>query len=313
MIATKSKKQSTTKVFLFFLLFSTLLWVLTKFSKQYSSHVDVQLVYQNLPENTLLSDAPKSVSVNYLANGFEFLYYKIKPPTVELNLNKYYKEGTNGILIEREAIEADISKDLDREVFLSNISRKNIEVELDHIANKEVPILIDAAIQLQKGFRQLDSIQINPSRVVVSAPSQVLDSIEYIYTVKWEAKNVNKNLEKKLKLITPKFDKTFLDLEETTATLEVVEFTQKNLKVPITLINKPSDVTLMLIPEVISVMVDVDIDQFNEVSEQDFEVICDYNKRNEEEGVLYATLKTSPSNVYNVKLGEVEIDYLIFK
>ena len=31
---------------------------------------------------------------------------------------------------------------------------------------------------------------------MVSAPSQVLDSIEYIQTVKWEAKNVNKNLEK---------------------------------------------------------------------------------------------------------------------
>src|SRR5690625_777820 len=313
MVATKSKKQNTTKVFLFFLLFSTLLWVLTKFSKQYSSNVNVQLVYQNLPENTLLSDAPKTVSVNYLANGFEFLYYKIKPPTVELDLNKYYKEGAGSILIEREALEVDLSKDLDREVFLSNVSRKNLEVELDHIASKEVPILIDAEIQLQKGFRQVDSIHINPAMVTVSAPSQALDSIEYIYTVKWEAKNVNKDLEKKLKLITPKFEKTFLDLEETTASVEVVEYTQKNFKVPISLINKPSDVTLMLIPEVISLMVDVDIDQFNEVSAQDFEVICDYNKRNEEDGVLYATLKTSPSNVYNVKLGEVEIDYLIFK
>ena len=69
----------------------------------------------------------------------------------------------------------------------------------------------------------------------------------------------------------------------------------------------------MLIPEVISLMVDVDIDAFNDISEVDFVVECDYNKRNEEDGVLYAKLKTSPAHIYNVKLSEVEIDYLIFK
>src|SRR5690625_4549826 len=105
MAAAKFKNQNTTTVFLFFLMFSSLLWVLTKFSKQYSSNVNVHLAYQNLPENTLLSNAPKSISVNYLANGFEFIYYRIKPPTVELNLNKYYNDEANNVLIDRQALE----------------------------------------------------------------------------------------------------------------------------------------------------------------------------------------------------------------
>ena len=313
MANSKIKKQSKPKIFLFFLFFSTLLWVLTKFSKQYSSNVKVQLEYHNLPENTLLSDAPNSVQVNYSANGFEFLYYRVKPPKMALNLNKYYKEGGKSIVIHREAIEEEVSKELDREAFLSNTSQKSIEVQLDRIENKEVPIIIDAEIQLQKGFRQVDSIQITPSRVMLSAPSQVLDSIKFVYTAKWEAKNVNKDLEKKIKLKVPKFEKTFLDLDEVTASIKVAEYTQKNIQVPITVINKPSNVTLMLIPEVISLMVDVDVDLFNDISEVDFVVECDYNKRNEEDGVLYAKLKSSPAHIYDVKLSEVEIDYLIFK
>jgi len=262
MAAAKFKNQNT-KVFLFFLLFSSLLWVLTKFSKQYSSNVNVYLEYQNLPENTLLSNAPNSISVNYLANGFEFIYYRIKPPTVVLNLNKYYKEEASSILIEKQALEIELSKELDREIVLTKTSKSNIEVKLDHIANKEVPILIDAEIALQNGFRQVDSIQFEPSRVVVSAPSQVLDSVDYIYTEKWEARNVNKSLQKKLKLKTPKFEKTFLDLDHITASIQVKEFTQKNITVPITLINKPDNITLVLIPEMLSLMVDVDIDRFN--------------------------------------------------
>src|SRR5699024_5987210 len=250
---------------------------------------------------------------NYLANGFEFIYYRIKPPTVVLNLNKYYKEEASSILIEKQALEIELSKELDREIVLTKTSKSNIEVKLDHIANKEVPILIDAEIALQNGFRQVDSIQFEPSRVVVSAPSQVLDSVDYIYTEKWEARNVNKSLQKKLKLKTPKFEKTFLDLDHITASIQVKEFTQKNITVPITLINKPDNITLVLIPEMLSLMVDVDIDRFNEVSENDFEVVCDYAKRNEEDGILYAKLKSSPEHVFNVKLSEVEIDYLIFK
>lgn len=313
MSTTRITKQNKPKVFLLFLFFSTLLWVLTKFSKQYSSDVNVNIEYQNLPENTLLSDAPESISVNLSANGFEFLYYRLKQPKAELNLNKYYKEGESFIIIDREAMQMEISKDIEREAILSDVSKKKIEVQLDRIANKEVPILIDANIQLKKGFRQVDSIQINPSRVVLSAPSQILDSIEYVYTAKWEVKNVHQDLEKQLKLEVPKFEKTFLDLEKTKATIKVKEYTQKNIQVPITLINNPSNETLMLIPEVISLAVDVDIEAFNSISADDFIVVCDYNKRNEKDGVLYAKLKTFPEQVYNVKLSEIAIDYLIFK
>lgn len=313
MSTTRITKQNKPKVFLFFLFISTFLWMLTKFSKQYSSSVNVKIEYQNLPENTLLSAAPKTLSVILSANGFEFLYYRIKQPKADLNLNRYYKEGESSIIINRESMQMEISKDLDREATLSDVSRKNIEVQLDRIANKEVPILINADIQIQKGFRQVDSIQINPSRVIISAPSQILDSIKYVYTAKWDAKNVNQNLEKKLKLKVPKFEKTFLDLEETIAIIRVKEYTQKSIQVPITLINKPSNITLMLIPEVISLAVDVDIEAFNNIGAKDFIVICDYNKRNEEDGILYAELRDFPKQVYNVKLSEIAIDYLIFK
>lgn len=306
-------KKNKPKVFLFFLLISTFLWVLTKFSKQYASDINVKIEYQNLPENTLLSDAPKSISVNISANGFELLYYRLKQPKADLNLNKYYKEEANSIVIDRDALQVEISKNLEREVVLSDGSRKNMEVHLDRIASKEVPILIEADIQLKKGFRQVDSIQIHPSKVILSAPSQVLDSITYVYTTKWEAKNVDQDLEKKLKLQVPKYEKTFLDLEETIATIKIKEYTQKNIQVPITLINKPNNVTLMLIPESISLAVDVDIDAFNKVSAEDFTVVCDYNKRNEEDGILYAKIKHFPEQVYNVKLSETAIDYLIFK
>lgn len=313
MSTTKTIKQNKPKVFLFFLLFATLLWVLTKFSKQYLSGVNVYLEYKNLPENTLLSQAPKMISVNLTANGFEFIYFRLKRPRVELNLNKYYNEGTNTIDISREAIQIEITEKLEREVVLKDASQKNIHIKLDQIANKEVPIQIDADLSLQNGFRQVDSIRLNPSRVILSAPSLILDSIEYVSTVKWEAKNINKSQERKIKLKIPEFEKTFLDLDEVTASMEVKEFTQKTIQVPISIINKPSNLTLMLIPETITLTTDVDIDVFNMISAEDFKVICDYNKRDEEEGVLLTELIDYPKEAYNTRLSERTIDYLIFK
>lgn len=313
MSTTRITKQNKPKVFLFFLFFATLLWILTKFSKQYLSGVDVYMEYKNLPENTLLSDAPKSISVDLTANGFEFIYFRLKRPKVELNLNKYYSEESKGIEISREALQMEISKNIDREVVLSDASRKSIDVQLDRIANKEVAIVVDADLRLQKGFRLVDSVQVSPSRVILSAPSQVLDSIDYVYTVKWEAKNINKSQNKKLKLKVPNYEKTFLDLEEVTATIDVMEYTQKNLQIPITVINKPNHITLMLIPEVLTLTTDVDIEEYNSIAEGDFKVICDYNKRNEEDGVLHAEISETPNQAFNTKLSETTIDYLIFK
>lgn len=313
MSTTRIVKQNKPKVFLFFLLFSTLLWVLTKFSKQFTSKVEVAIEYQSLPEDTLLSDAPKSILVNVSANGFEFLFYRLKPTKVSIPLAKYYKNKENKVLIEREALQMEISNALEREAVLTDLSQKSMLVLLDRIASKEVPIRIASEIQLKKGFRQVDSIQITPSSVVVSAPSQVLDKINFVATEKWEAKAVNKNQEKKLKLKLPDFDKTFLNLEEVTASVEVKEYLQKNISVRVQVINKPKDVTLMLIPETISLYVDVDIDSYNNISEKDFLIACDYNERNEKEGVLYAKILRAPKRLYNMHLSETVIDYLIFK
>src|SRR5699024_6308040 len=300
-------KKNKPKVFLFFLLFATLLWVLTKFSKQYLATTNVNLEYINIPENTLLSEAPESVRVNLTANGFEFIFYRLKKPIIEINLNKYYKEGSNSIKISREALQIEISNTIDREVVISDASQNDISVELDEIANKEVPIIVDAKLNLQKGFRQVDSIKVNPSKVIVSAPSKILDSIDSISTVKWEAKNLNKNQVKKLGLKTPNFEKTFLDLEEVTATLEIREFTQKTIQVPIHIINKPKNLTLMLIPETLTLTTDIDIEVFNSISDDDFKIICDYNKRNEEEGILYAEISEQPKEAYNTRINEKTI------
>lgn len=313
MSTTSILKQNRPKVFLFFLLFSTLLWVLTKFSKQFTSKVEVSIEYIQLPEATLLSEAPKSISVTLSANGFEFLYHKLKKSKVPIPLAKYYKKGADQVVLEREAMQMEISEFLEREVVLADLSQKSVIVNLDRIASKEVPIQVSSELYTQKGFRQLDSVRITPAKVLVSAPSQILDSIKFVTTEKWEAKSLNKNQEKKLKLKVPNFEKTSLAVDEVTASVEVKEYLQKNMPIQIKVINKPKELTLLLIPEAVTLYVDVDIESYNTISEKDFTVVCDYNERNESKGELYAKVVKSPDKVFNINLSEVVIDYLIFK
>lgn len=301
------------RVFLFFLLSATFLWFITKFSKQSLSTTTIELVYNQLPDSKLLGKAPRTLFIELAANGFEFSFYKIKTPKVEINLNKYYDGKSNHVRIDKEALQFEISKTLEKESVLSDASIKYIDIYLDHIDTKEVPILVQSKIGLQKGYRLLDSILIDPISVKISAPSKLLDSIEYIKTEVWESKNINKSHEKKLKLLTPNLAKIYMDTEQVNAKVQVREFTQKSFQVPINIINKPEDITLMLIPEKLNIIFDVDIENYNLITKTDFIVICDYNKRNETTGQLFAEIQLKHPDARQVRLSETSIDYLIFK
>lgn len=307
------KAASDKRVFLLFLVSATFLWFITKFAKQSLSTTIVEIVYEQLPENKLLGAAPDKLKVELAANGFEFVSYKISRPKVKIDLDKYYDGKSNQIQIDKEAIQFEISKVLDKEAVLRDASIKYIDIFLDHIDYKEVPIFVNTKINLQRGYRIKDSIELIPNKVKVSAPSMTLDSINFIETELWDLKNIFKSQEKDLKLKKPNYEKLDLELDYVYAKLAIGEFTQKSFQIPVQLINKPSDVSLMLIPEKVHVVFEIDIDYYNSISEFDFEVICDYNKRNESTGQLYTELRVQDTRAKDVRISESSIDYLIFR
>jgi len=107
--------------------------------------------------------------------------------------------------------------------------------------------------------------------------------------------------------------KISFDPKEVTVSVEVSEFSQKEIVLPIEVINLPENIIIKLIPSVVTVVFNVSVEEFKEITENDFSLVCDYAKRNIEENFMIPDLIKSPSGIVNMEFDTKKIDYLIFK
>ena len=76
------------RIFLFFLILTSIIWLLIELSKTYSSTTKIKIAYSNLPAKKLLLKKPlEEIEGEINATGFSLLKYKIKQPKVTLNLS----------------------------------------------------------------------------------------------------------------------------------------------------------------------------------------------------------------------------------
>lgn len=312
----KKKKYNTSKIktFLLFLFVACVIWVLTKFSKEYTATIDGNLSYINLPENSVLGENnPDKISFDITANGFEFMQYQIKTPEIEVDVGGYYSEENNSALIGKNELSRIISVQLDKEVAVKNVSIQELKVYLDVVVSKRIPVVVDAQIEYKEGFRAVDEINIEPDSVDVSGPQNLLDKITEITTLPITLNDVDTSEELTGKFDLKKYPKLKFNPTEVQVSIEVVEFTQKKISVPIDMLNLPPNTTIKLIPESINLTFEVSLADFNSVTANDFSVVCDFMEKDSEGNFLTAKLIKEPENIFNIEFSERKIDYLIFK
>lgn len=310
----KAHNTNKLKTFLVFLFVACIIWVLTKFSKDYTATVPASLHYTNLPENSVLGDNNLSeVNFDLTANGFEFLKHQLKTPLIEIDVATFYSEEIKTAIIPKNELIRIISAQLNNEKAVANLSIDELNVSLDLLVTKMVPVVVDSRISFKEGFRATNGYQLKPDSVSVSGAKLLLDTLKQISTepITLDGLDISKELD--VALVLEGTEDVILRPERVSLNISVEEFTQKTVSVEITLLNVPSDTTLKIIPERVDISFDVSVARFNSITAEDFTIVCDFNERNSEENFMTAKLSSKPTDIFNVELNERKIDYLIFK
>lgn len=289
-------------------------WILAKFSKETTTLIYANVNFENLPEGTsVASKNSEKLSFEMQTNGFKALSYSFNDPSISIDLSKYYKEGDSVVVIEKVDLVKLIASQLDNGTGINNLSSSPFIISLDRLETRRVPVKLMAEIQYREGYRSLGNITVKPDSVTVIGPSNKIGPISYIETKLLSVKNASEQIDEKLTLVPPEDKEVSINLTEVTILVEVEEFTQKQFKIPIDLINVPQEVEVRLLPDEIAISFDIAMSHFNAVSKSDFKLVCDYKKRNEEESFLLPVLKEFPKDLYNVELATKRVEYLIFK
>lgn len=316
MTSKPQKKYNTGKIkkFLFFLFLAILFWVLTKFSREYTATVDATIIYKSIPNETLLTENnPEELSFDLTTNGFEFLYYKLKNPTVTIQISDYYQKGNKTVTLSDAQLTSLISSQLDKNLTVKNVSIDTLKINLELLVSKKVPVFSKAEIDYREGFMSLETLQIKPDSVQVSGPLEVINAIDSIPTISKKYTGIDSNFSETIKIETPDATSVSITPETVLISLNVQEFTQKEITLPIQIINLPPETIVKLIPKVTKVTFNVPIKSYNTISEKDFRITCDFSKRNRTENFMLVQFSKKPDGIRDIELKDKKIDFLIFK
>jgi len=307
-------KKGKFKTFFLFLLLALFFWVLTKFSKEYTDTVKAVVLYKDIPENvTITGKGSAEINFDMKTNGFEFLYFKIKKPTVELDVTSYYKDGKNSISLSRDDLINLLNDQISNNNSVKNVYGNGIVIDLDTIVTQKLPVKVQSDIQYKEGYKSAGEIISVPDSVNVSGPLGAIENIKNLKTDVLKIENVDHNISEKIKIIIPSGIELTVEPDVVSVQIVVQEYTQKQLKLPIELIGVPEGQIVKLIPESINITFDVSIDDFNIISESDFKITCDFSERNDTENHMSPKIEMTPKNISNIVLGTLKIEYLIFK
>lgn len=312
--ANRKYKATKLRSIIFFLLLALVFWALTKFSKESTAAIQAKLDFTNIPTSVSISEE----NLNYLnfdvtANGFQFLSYKLNEPTIQIDVSKYYTEGDSVVVLSNSELNTEVSAQIDKNTRLYNVSIDELAIRLDHIISKKVPVIFNAQLNFKEGFRSTSAATIEPDSVLVSGPSEALGSIMGIHSEAFSQDNVSETIETTVNLVHPEPSDLKIQTREIRVKVPVEEFTQKQVLVPVEVVNVPADVTLKLLPDKVNVRFEVSVSRFNAISANDFQMVCDYAEKTLAESFMIPKLVQQPDGIHHLELDTKKIEYLIFK
>jgi len=308
----KFKRNQKLRSFLLFLLMAASIWFLTKFSKPLVAEFRLNLEYTNFPQQTLVStDAPKVLNVTVNANGFKLLteFFSDKSLVIDLSAGRLLEDDK--IRFSQDQLLAFCYRKMPAAGVIS-LDTKELIVPIDRMAAKEIEILFQGEVSLSQGFKMIGPPKIEPNKITVYGPSQMIDTISSIRTIYTRLEGLRNNINKAIALESLFSNELSRSQDSIFWSAQILEYTQKQIELPVELINVPRGKKLQIFPEMMTLSVEIPVNEYALYDKSNFRLICDYTERISEDSFMIPRLSQLPQGVFKPELSHKKVDYVEF-
>ena len=307
-------------VFLFFLLLSTIFWLLNELSKDSNTTISCPVKYINLPKDkVLVKELPSEFDLTIEAPGYTLLKYKLSTRLLPLifDLNQYGITILGGTEEQRFFIltsraRTGISRQLKSDVQILDISPDSLIFEFGDIVRKTVPVVHNLSIEYAKQFMQAGEITANPDSIVISGPDRIIDTIHQVFTRFEILKEVNEPLTKEY--VLDAINNVSFSERKVNINIPVEEFTEAVLDVPIEKIHVPDTLVLKTFPGSIKLTCMVSLSNYERLTSHQFRAIVDFDGIEQNlSNKLKVSIEKSPDFVRSIKFHPINVEFIIEK
>ena len=310
----KKSLSKEVSIFLIFLLISCFFWVLQSLQDVSEIEISIPVSYNEVPAHiSITNELPKTIHVTLRDKGTNLYYYyrHRKDMIIHVDLLDWYRK--DGIVtIPASSFDSVVRSHLMSTTQLLSINPAKISVYFAEKATRTVPVHLNSRITLSQQYMLIDNPIVEPSSVSLYAPSSVLENVKKVETELLELESINKSIIATVKLLP--IDGVVFSTKTVKVRLNVEEFTEGSLTIPVTGVNFPAGENLLSFPSSVKVTFFVALSAYSKVSAKDFTIAVDRaNLLKSEKISQKVALTKSPQNVRNLRIYPENVDCLIEK
>lgn len=302
--------------FLICLAISLSIWFIIKMSKDYYSDIKYPIQYTSFPKGQTITNIKDStIFLKIQSKGFSMfnsIYFQKKKPfklnmrNLDIHSNRY---TTGHYLLTKEVL-IQIKNQFDEPNHIISVSPDTIFFQLEQVSAKEIAVQMNLSISTKKQFDIYGDIDYEYDTIIITGPPSVIDTIQKIKTEKISLTNLDKSSKFKIALINPKQGLVELSTDSIEVSIQVEEYTESVISIPINLINN-EQLNLRLFPNEIKLTYLVALKDFQTVNSDMFEAQINFNPNRLR--TQKVELKRYPSFVKISRIEPNIVEYIILK
>lgn len=298
--------------FFFFLVLSSIFWLMTALNETYEREVSVPAYLVNVPKNVVItSDMEDTVRVTVRDKGFALLAYiygeGVRP--ININFQSFVtRQSGYGVVPSQELMKM-INQRFSGASKVVQVKPDRLDFYYNYGQSRQVPVKMAGIVVPGKSF-YLARTRFWPETVTVYGSKQTLDSLRYVKTVPINITNFNDTVVKTVALEKIKGVKIVPNTVRIGLYPDIL--TEETIEVPVTAVNMPEGKVLRSFPQRVTVNFIVGASMFRSISSDQFAVVVDYNELIEHPAdKCNIHLRQCPQGVRNARLQMTQVDYLI--
>lgn len=298
--------------FFFFLVLSTIFWLMTALNETYEREIGVPAYLVNIPKNVVVtSDMEDIVRVTVRDKGFALLAYTYGEGIRPINVNfqsAITRQSGYGVVSSQELMKM-INQRFSGSSKIVQVKPDRLDFHYNYGLSRQVSVKMSGHVVPGKSF-YLARTRFWPEKVTVYGSKQALDSLRFVKTVPINITNFNDTVLRTVALETIKGVKIVPNTVRIGLYPDIL--TEENIEVPITAINMPEGKVLRTFPQRVTVNFIVGASMFRSISPEQFAVVVDYNEIIDHPSDKCSIhLRETPQGVRNARLKMTHVDYLI--
>jgi hypothetical protein len=309
-----SIKNRKINVFFLFLLMAFIILIFSKLSNEFTNTITFDINKINVPqENVILNDSTAKLNVTLKTHGFKWLSYYVNSPKITIDFSKDVTKTKSTFIWDKAKANMYTDEQFGDNVQVINISPDELVFQYDTNLVKKIPIILDLDVAFASGFDLTGNYKILPDSILVVGPDIIASKVTNVQTETLKLNDVKSNISRKVKLKLPNNKDLNFSLSEIEVAATVEKYTEGTLKIPVSVINVPKNMTVNYFPKVVVVVYYTSLKDFKNVNTNDFVVECDFSAIADQQPYLTPTLIKIPKLVKSAKVNQQRIEYIILE